>query len=1178
MTTTCPAFCRVAARSLNILGICALLLAIPAHAAPALPINPSIPSYSLAGHTDVLEDKSGQLTIEEVSDAAHSNAFHPAMPAAAAAQGDEINFGYSASAYWLRLAVNAPAPQDMLLEVGFPSLDHVSFYAGADGGWRQVDAGDLLPFDARPVYHRNFVFPVHLLSGSQTLYLRVQSAGTVTVPLHLWQPEAFHRSNLVSYAALLLYFGMLLALLLYNLLLYFSLRDRNYLIYVCFVGSLAVALLALSGLGNQFVWPEWTAWGNVALPIGFASAGLFGTVFTRGFLHTRQGAPRHDRILLVLGVLFGFTILVCLTLPYRWAAISVSLLGALTPIVVVSSGIICLRQKQPGAFYFLLAWTLLMLGVSLMAARNMGWVPSNLLTLYGIQIGSALEMLLLSFALADRIHVLRREKEQAQANALAASQLAERELEDRVAERTEALSQANAQLRQSGLQLELLATNASDIIARLDADKRYLYVSAACRTILGYAPEELLGHSCEEFLHPDELNTSRNAYRQIADGAESATIRIHVRHHDGHYLWLESRLRALRDEAGNPTETIAVIRDISDRKRGEQRERIHNIALEKLAQGAPLYEVLETIVHGVEQERPGILCSILLLDQQGEHLLTGAAPSLPAFYNQAIHGARIGAGVGSCGNAAYTGSRTIVEDIQNHPYWAPFRELAARAELAACWSEPIRSSSGEILGTFAIYQQQPGGPSDADIDMIQTTCNLASIAIERKRTDELMWAHANYDPLTKLPNRRLFRDRLQQELKKSQRAELALALFFIDLDLFKEVNDTLGHDIGDMLLAEVASRIRGAVRDSDTVARISGDEFTVVLPELAETSRAEHVAQDILQTLAQPFQIEKEHIYISASIGITLYPADTSEIEELLKNADQAMYAAKKRGRNCFSYFTSQMQETVQHRMRLIKDMREALAGNQFQLYFQPIVQQGSGQIVKAEALIRWFHPERGLISPAQFIPLAEEVGLINDIGSWVFKEATRWMRRWHEQQLSCTQISINKSPAQFTEDSSQRWVDHLHEIGLPAACIAVEITEGLLLDERPDVAANLLQFRDAGIQVAIDDFGTGYSSLSYLKKFHIDYLKIDQSFVRDLASDPNDLALSEAIIVMAHKLGLKVVAEGVETVEQRDILAAAECDYLQGYLYARPMPAEEFDAMLTNEKYLAERTAGRRR
>ena len=600
---------------------------------------------------------------------------------------------------------------------------------------------------------------------------------------------------------------------------------------------------------------------------------------------------------------------------------------------------------------------------------------------------------------------------------------------------------------------------------------------------------------------------------------------------------------------------------------GEEFEHNRNKVLEMLAKGAPFVDILNVLAQAVEQLTEGKFCSILLLDTTGKSLLVAAAPSLPHSYNQAMHDLTIENKLGSCNAAVFQDEQAIIEDVQTHPFWAPYRELAAQAGVTSYWSEKILSNKGDLLGVFILCLRQPGAPRSTDFNLIQQSCHLAGIAIERKNLDDLMWSHANYDLLTKLPNRRLFRDRLQQDIKKTQRVNLSLALMFIDLDMFKEVNDTLGHDVGDQLLIDVGCRISGCVRDSDTVARISGDEFMVILPELIEINRAEKVAQNIIHALTQPFRIGKESIYISASIGITLYPNDAVELESLLQNADHAIYDAKNQGRNCFSYFTNKMQQEAQNRMHLIKDLRDALPANQFKVYFQPIVDMESNRIVKAEALIRWFHPERGLVSPAQFIPLAEEVGLIGDIGHWVFKEAARWMARWHEKGYSCIQVSVNKSPKQFTSDSHHRdWIDYLQQINLPTECIVIEITEGLLLNQHSDVTEKLLQFRNAGIQVAIDDFGTGYSSLSYLKKFHIDFLKIDQSFVRDLVTDPNDLALSEAIIVMAHKLGIKVIAEGVETIEQRDMLAAAGCDYAQGYLIAKPMPAEAFEALLAQQ------------
>lgn len=438
--------------------------------------------------------------------------------------------------------------------------------------------------------------------------------------------------------------------------------------------------------------------------------------------------------------------------------------------------------------------------------------------------------------------------------------------------------------------------------------------------------------------------------------------------------------------------------------------------------------------------------------------------------------------------------------------------------------------------------------------------------ISKTKLDEETIRHqANYDPLTLLPNRRLLRDRLEQEIKMANRSGLPLALMFIDLDQFKDINDTLGHDMGDILLKEAAQRLSSCVRSADTIARMGGDEFTVIMGELDDPGSVERTAQKILRKLAEPFQLKGELAYISASIGITLYPEDATDIDQLLKNSDQAMYAAKRQGRNCFSYFTSSMQEAAQSRMRLAGDLRGALAGNQFRVFYQPIVELATGSIHKAEALIHWHHPKRGLVMPSEFITIAEETGMIIDIGDWVFREAARQVSRWQATYDNKFQVSVNVSPVQLHNVGNipAAWYAHLQKLGLPGKSIVVEITEGLLLDASSTVIDQLLGFRDAGIEVSLDDFGTGYSSLSYLNKFDIDYLKIDQSFVRNLTRGPDDVALCEAIIVMAHKLGLKVIAEGVESKEQLNLLAAASCDYVQGYFYSEALSAENFEALL---------------
>lgn len=439
---------------------------------------------------------------------------------------------------------------------------------------------------------------------------------------------------------------------------------------------------------------------------------------------------------------------------------------------------------------------------------------------------------------------------------------------------------------------------------------------------------------------------------------------------------------------------------------------------------------------------------------------------------------------------------------------------------------------------------------------------------DRKKSEELIWRQANFDPLTSLPNRNMFLDRLNQEIKKAFRHGQRVALMFLDLDRFKDVNDSMGHFMGDVLLKDAARRLSGCVRQCDSIARLGGDEFTIILGELDQVESVDRIAETILQRLAEPFRLGNEIAYISASIGIALYPDDAMDADALLKNADQAMYAAKNQGRDRYRYFTALMQEHAQQRMRLASELHGALSRNQFLLHYQPIIEFASGQIVKAEALLRWNHPALGMVSPAEFVPIAEDTGLIVDIGDWVFATAIRQAKQWRQAYLANFQISVNKSPVQFRKQSVEKnqWLMLLQEQELPGNSVVVEITEGLLLDADTITREQLQAFRGAGMHVALDDFGTGYSSLAYLKKFDIDYIKIDQSFVRNLVPDSSDMALCEAIVVMAHKLGIEVVAEGIETREQYELLKRMGCDYGQGYLISKPVPSARLEELLSAE------------
>ena len=454
----------------------------------------------------------------------------------------------------------------------------------------------------------------------------------------------------------------------------------------------------------------------------------------------------------------------------------------------------------------------------------------------------------------------------------------------------------------------------------------------------------------------------------------------------------------------------------------------------------------------------------------------------------------------------------------------------------------------------------------ASANINRTTCLVAVVDItERKKAEEMIFHQAHIDLLTGLPNRRLFKDRLQQALINAHRQQQQLALMFFDLDHFKYINDTLGHDAGDDLLIEATQRIQMCIRESDTLARPGGDEFTLIMADLHDSNGVDRVAQSILEVMSQPFILKNESCYISISIGIAIYPDDADNADDLLNKADQAMYAAKKLGRSQFCYFTPTMQALAENRLRLANDLRTAIIEKQFSLVYQPIVELNTGKVEKAEALIRWHHPIRGSVNPMEFIAVAEDCGAIKAIGEWVFLQVADQVAIWRKSLDPQFQVSVNKSPIQFQfhREGYRDWIEHLQQLNLPGNAITVEITEGLLLNASQLVTDKLMALRSAGMQISIDDFGTGYSSLSYLKKYQIDYLKIDQSFVSNLIIDSTDMAICEAMILMAHKLGIKVIAEGIETDDQLQLLKQAGCDYGQGFLFSKPLPAPLFEQLL---------------
>ena len=459
---------------------------------------------------------------------------------------------------------------------------------------------------------------------------------------------------------------------------------------------------------------------------------------------------------------------------------------------------------------------------------------------------------------------------------------------------------------------------------------------------------------------------------------------------------------------------------------------------------------------------------------------------------------------------------------------------------------------------------------NANVLLAQVNLDLAA-AVEKK--DSQIDHVVHYDTLTKLPNRLLFLDRLDQELIRAQRDNSMMALLTSDLDRFKQVNDSFGHPVGDQLLQVVAGRLAGQIRACDTVARVAGDEFCIALTGVKTTHAAGEVAQKILDSFAHnPISIGDSEIFITLSIGISVYPVDGVNTTTLLKNADAALHQAKAEGRNNFQYYEAQMNASAWQRLKLETELRRALEREEFVLYYQPKVDLESGKIIGMEALLRWQSPERGLVAPGEFIPLLEETGLILPVGEWVLRAACKQARTWQAEGLPDIRIAVNLSMLQFKQpDFAGLVLNILKENGLDPAlgAIELELTESLLMNNAAGAVDTLIRLHEAGIQFSIDDFGTGYSSLSYLKRFPINSLKIDQSFVRDLSSGSEDEAIVAAIIALAHSLGLNVIAEGVETMAQLDHLRRKGCNEMQGFLFSRPVPAAEMTQLLKNGEKL---------
>jgi len=864
------------------------------------------------------------------------------------------------------------------------------------------------------------------------------------------------------------------------------------------------------------------------------------------------------------------------------------------------------------------------------------------------------------------------------------------------------------QLQDTSKFLQAIFDNSQDAIVVMNVDGMITGWSKRAESMFGWSKDEAIGKVLGNLIVPERHRQSHDAgmKRFIKTGVSTVIntrIEITALHKLGHEIPIELTINQILLEG--KIQFSSFIREITRRKKIQLAEQSRNYVLELLAKGASLKSILLAIVEGADAQMSNILVSILLLDRDGRHLITGAAPKLPDFYNKAIDGVEIGYGVGCCGTAAYTGERVVVEDIMTHPFWVNYKDMAAAANVASCWSQPIFNSAGKVLGIFAIYRTIKSAPTTEEIEIIEQIANLAGIAIEQqqsheqlellntsishlndillmievneldkgglkiifvndafekitgyskeevvgqspriligentqvdeldkirhaiknweavrteilnyKKNGEEIWLEiemtpiadstgrhthwvaverditdrkkaesaikhlAFYDALTELPNRALLLDRLQRAITSSGRSQNNGALLFIDLDNFKTLNDTQGHDVGDELLKQVAMRLSSCVREIDTVARFGGDEFVVMLTDLSRLTHesaamAKNIGEKILSKFTIPFMLNGIEYMSSPSIGITLFNQHLNSIDLLLKRADLAMYQAKAAGKNMMRFFDPEMQDVVSSKAMMESNLRKGIEQKDFLIYYQPQINIEQ-DILGFELLIRWDHPQFGIVSPSEFIPLAEETGLIVPIGLWIIREACKQLALWKEKPgYKDYYLAVNVSAKQFRH---QEFVDHVLKIvdesGINPSRLKFELTESILVANVEETITKMSILKSIGIGFALDDFGTGYSSLAYLKRLPLDQLKIDRSFVRDVLVDPNDAIIIRTIIALGNSMGLSVIAEGVENHDQQEFLANIGCYAYQGYLFGKPQPMHEIELFVEKTRRTAE-------
>ncbi|AQQ54835.1 sensor domain-containing protein [Planococcus lenghuensis] len=700
-----------------------------------------------------------------------------------------------------------------------------------------------------------------------------------------------------------------------------------------------------------------------------------------------------------------------------------------------------------------------------------------------------------------------------------------------------------------------------DACYALNAEGQFQLFNEVAEETTGYMEKEVIQLPFTALIDEKFLPETMALFQRVLRGSREQFDTI-IKAKDGSGIELSITAAPIYID-GEVKGIVGTAKDVTERNNLELLLNGQNKVLEMIAQGEPLSAVLDRIITIVETISEGALGSILLTNEEGTHLNAGTTRNLPNEYVRMIDNMPIGPDAASCGTAAYLNCRVISADIDSDPRWALYKEVPLKHGLRACWSSPVRDSQRKVLGVFAIYYTSSRTPTTTDMQIIEKATHLTSLAIQHYRAEEQIKFMAFHDALTGLPNKQLFNERLTEAISRCKAtAEETVVLLYMDLDRFKLINDTLGHNVGDALLNQVARRMEACIRKTDTASRQGGDEFAILL-EGASKKEATIVADRVLNALARPFEVGGHEIFITPSIGICLYPPDGSCPEELIRKADLAMYQAKKEGKNNFQFYDESLNSRIYDRLQIENELRKAIDSEQFSLRYQPIVDLVSGQLVGAEALTRWDHPELGSIPPDQFIPIAEETGLILPLGERILRMACKELKKWQFADTERFTLAVNLSIRQFYQPNLLKIIQGiLRETETDPTRLTIEITESMTMNVKK-ASSILYQLKSMGINISMDDFGTGYSSLNCLKEFPIDHLKIDQTFIREISGTNGNKNIAATIISMAHTLGMKVIAEGVETEEQLHFLKQHNSDEAQGYLFSKPLAAGEFHLLI---------------